>query len=153
DPQIFVPDPVRNLTHKLIDGDPANASSRVGANPLDPNSRGVPVGNLSLLGSPAWKVDALEQKWFEGLDRPYTGRSLSFIEVLQLKESMFAYAKVEGDLFKPGGPSVGDIDQGADGDCYFMASLGAVALRHPDVIRNMFTDNGDGTFAVRFYHN
>jgi hypothetical protein len=34
-----------------------------------------------------------------------------------------------------------------------MASLGAVAWKHPDVIRSMFTDNGDGTYAVRFYHN
>src|SRR5262249_49745143 len=38
-------------------------------------------------------------------------------------------------------------------DCWLMASLAEVADRNPTIIRNMFIDNGDGTFTVRFYHN
>jgi hypothetical protein len=90
-------------------------------------------------------VNILEQKWLEGKDRPYNGSRDGM--------TTYAYADVKGDLFGQYGPDIKDIRQGADGDCYFMASLGAVALRHPEVIRGMFTDNGDGTFAVRFYHN
>jgi hypothetical protein len=141
DPQIFVDAPTRNLLYKMIDGDPANATSRVG---VDPTFGYYAVGNL-YGGAPAWKVDTLEKKWFEGLDRPYTG-SLD-------GKTVYGYAKVEGDLFGTSGPDTADLNQGGVNDCYFLAALGAVALNHPDIIRNMFTDNGDGTFTVRFYHN
>ena len=49
------------------------------------------------------------------------------------------------------GISYMDVDQGGVGDCYFIASLGAAAKDKPGVISNMFTDNGDGTFTVRFF--
>ncbi len=142
DPQIFVDAATRNLLYKMIVGDPANATSRVGA---DPTFGYYSVGNIPATGASAWQVDTLEKKWFEGLDRPYTGATDG--------STVYAYAKVEGNLFGPNGPDVQDMDQGADGDCYFIAALGAVALKHPDIIRNMFTDNGDGTFTVRFFNN
>jgi hypothetical protein len=39
------------------------------------------------------------------------------------------------------------------GDCYFVASLGEVALKNQAAITNMFIVNGDGTYTVRFYQN
>jgi hypothetical protein len=44
-----------------------------------------------------------------------------------------------------------DIKQGSLGDCVFLAGLGAVAHQQPNTIRNMFIDNGDGTFTVRMF--
>jgi hypothetical protein len=44
-----------------------------------------------------------------------------------------------------------DVDQGSLGDCYFMASLAAVARANPDAIKKLITDNGDGTFKVTLY--
>src|SRR5262249_14471396 len=38
-------------------------------------------------------------------------------------------------------------------DCYFIASLGEIAYKKPDLIQQMFTDNGDGTYTVRFFNN
>ena len=64
----------------------------------------------------------------------------------------FGYARAEGSLFVDGASSR-DVDQGNVGDCYLMAGLGAVALQDPARIRNMFTDNGDGTFTVRFFRD
>ena len=46
-----------------------------------------------------------------------------------------------------------DIDQEHVGTCYFLASLAAVARDHPQAIRNMITDNKNGTYTVTFYEN
>src|SRR5437868_6369201 len=46
-----------------------------------------------------------------------------------------------------------EVDQGAAADCYFVAALGEVAQRTPDAISQMFIDNGDGTWTVRFFNN
>ena len=64
----------------------------------------------------------------------------------------FAYAEAAGSLFCFG-PSETDVDQGSVGDCYFLASLGSVADRDPGRIEDIFTDNGDGTFTVRFFRD
>jgi hypothetical protein len=44
-----------------------------------------------------------------------------------------------------------DAKQGMLGDCYFIASLVAIADRNPQAVRNLFIDNGDNTFTVRFF--
>ncbi|OUU68270.1 MAG: hypothetical protein CBC27_11925, partial [Opitutia bacterium TMED67] len=55
-----------------------------------------------------------------------------------------------------------DVNQGNLGDCYLLSSLSAVADSsiasidgaHPSVYSgDMFVDNGDGTFGVRYYDN
>ena len=37
------------------------------------------------------------------------------------------------------------------GDCYFISSLGTIAKSNPAAIENMFINNGDETYTVRFY--
>ncbi len=53
-------------------------------------------------------------------------------------------------LFGPDGPVWSDVDQGAVGTCYFLARLAALAKTHPQHIRDMVTELGDGTFVVKF---
>ncbi len=53
-------------------------------------------------------------------------------------------------LFADDGPSVDDIDQNALGDCYFMSSMGAMALANQNAVYQTVVDLGDGTYAVRF---
>ncbi len=122
----------RDLMSKLINGDAANAHFQGGA-----------VGNLQV-GSPAWMVRDLENKWFLGLDHP---------NVTVGSYNGGTYQVATGLLFGAGGPVYTDIQQGNVGDCYLLAALGATAARSPQAIRNMFTDNGDGTYSVRFYNN
>lgn len=55
-------------------------------------------------------------------------------------------------LFAAGGPVYQDVQQGQVGDCWLLASLAEVADRNPTAIRNMFIDNGDGTYTVRFFN-
>ncbi len=51
------------------------------------------------------------------------------------------------------GPQFNDIDQGSLGDCYFLAALSALADQDPEIITQMITSLGDGTYAIRFYEN
>jgi hypothetical protein len=44
-----------------------------------------------------------------------------------------------------------DVRQGDVGDCYFLASLAALAHFRPQVIRDMIKDNNDDTYTVFFF--
>jgi len=46
-----------------------------------------------------------------------------------------------------------DIRQGDDGDCWFLAGLGAVGLSNPDLLRQHIRTNPNGTFTVTFYRD
>lgn len=89
-------------------------------------------------GSSAAQLNSLIDKWFYGTDRP------------TLTSSSLSYRVSSGTLFN-GNPSYMDEHQGALGDCYFVSTLGIIASKTPDAIRNMFIDNLDGTYTVRFF--
>ncbi len=118
-------DSVQNLSNKVVNGDLANQ-----------NYQGLSLGNLSANSSET-KMENLINKWFFGLDRPSTP---------------YTYQYASGSLFQ-NGVSYQDINQGSLGDCYYLASLAATAFRSPTTIQNMFADNGDNTYTVRFYKN
>src|SRR5262249_8784937 len=80
----------------------------------------------------------LVDKWFLGMDHPTSGG--------------YSYALASGQLFVNGATN-DDVKQGQLSDCGFLASLAEVALRNNSAITNMFIDNGDGTYTVRFYHS
>jgi hypothetical protein len=63
-------------------------------------------------------------------------------------------APQSGSLFGPGGIDLDhDLSQGQDGDCWFLASLGAVALTDPGWIRDHIRANDNGTFTVTLYRD
>lgn len=51
------------------------------------------------------------------------------------------------------GPRYDDVNQGAVGDCYLLASLSSLADTDPNIIKQMIAPLGDGTYAVRFYRD
>lgn len=56
------------------------------------------------------------------------------------------------DLYGPAGPSSADIRQDALGDCYFVATLGAMAQQQPAAVRNMIGfDARTGEYTVRLF--
>ena len=67
-------------------------------------------------------------------------------------QSDYAYRYFAGSLFV-GNPAYTDSAQGYLGDCYFIASLDTIAKSSPTAIQNMFVDNGDNTWTVRYYCN
>ncbi|MFN7677319.1 MAG: pre-peptidase C-terminal domain-containing protein [Cyanobacteriota bacterium] len=117
-------DHVKVLANKVVNGDPANPRSG--------------FGNL-FAGSSASQMDHLVGKWFLGNDRP------------DLTSTSYRYTYANGSLVQAG-ISADDIDQNALGDCYYLATLSSIALEQPSHIENMFIDNGDDTFTVRFFN-
>lgn len=85
----------------------------------------------------------------------------SFSDVKEPYVKDAKYKKVKNaDLFKPGGLNSSDhhqeihpndVEQRYIGDCYFMASMAAIAHNNPEAIKDMIKDNGDGTYNVTFY--
>ncbi|MGW6129443.1 C2 family cysteine protease [Cellulomonas sp. NPDC055163] len=60
------------------------------------------------------------------------------------------YGEIDGQLVV-GGVDPEDIAQGQIGDCWYMASLMAVAQADPGMIERAITQNPNGTFTVRLY--
>lgn len=126
-----IADYVENLANKVVNGNVANQKYK-----------GAALGNL-FAGSSTTHMESLVDKWFLGGDRPVAKSSSGSIT--------YSYKEASGSLFQ-NGISYQDIDQGGVGDCYFVASLAGTAFRSPDTIQDMFIDNNDGTFTVRFYN-
>jgi Calpain family cysteine protease/Bacterial pre-peptidase C-terminal domain len=120
-------DHVRILADKVVNGDLANQ-----------NFQNQKLGNL-VAGSSDTQMDNLINKWFLGSDRPKVKGGSS-------------YQYAQGSLFQ-NGIRFDDIKQGEIGTCYLLATLSAIALEAPKAIENMFIDNGDGTFTVRFFND
>ncbi len=58
---------------------------------------------------------------------------------------------LHGQLFN-GAPRAADVRQGATGDCYFLATLAAIAEREPQAIQDMIRQVAPGAYRVRFYY-
>lgn len=117
---------VQVLAGDVVNGNLANALYQ-----------GASAGNLAA-GSSSTLLNNLVDKWFLGTDRP------------TLTNGSLSYRQASGSLFV-GAPAYANEKQGMLGDCYFIAALGSMGTRNADAVRNMFVDNGDGTFTVRFY--
>jgi hypothetical protein len=130
--RLNMPSYVQVLATDVVDGNAANA-----------HYQGQALGNLAA-GSPAIVLNDLIGKWFLGTDLPLADAGTNGVP--------YGYALASGSLFV-GSPSHQDEAQGYLGDCYLISSLGSVADASPAAIKNMFLDNGDGTWTVRFYAN
>ncbi len=122
---VAVPEYVRVIANKVVNGDLANQ-----------RYQGATLGNLTA-GSSTAQLENLVRKWFYGNDHPTT---------------TFEYRVAQGTLFKDGVRET-DIKQGLAIDCYLLAAVGAVAQRSPSTVEEMFIDNGDNTYTVRFFKN
>jgi hypothetical protein len=121
-----IPGYVLTLAGDVVNGNAANAKYQ-----------GQSLGNLAA-GSSSTQLNKLVDKWFLGVDLP------------TLTSTSYIYKQASGSLF-PHAPSHIDEFQGQLGDCYFISALGTIADANPAAIQNMFLDNGDGTYTVRFY--
>jgi hypothetical protein len=112
-------------------------------------SNRVTLGNLGS-GSTEQHLNRLVDKWFAGVDLPtnFVGGD----SAAGISPTTFSYAQMTGSLFV-NGISFSDVNQGRAGTCYFLAAASTLANNQSQFIQNMFIDNGNGTYGVRFYGN
>jgi hypothetical protein len=117
---------VRELSRDVVNDNPANL-----------RFQGQPSANLTA-GSSSALLNQLIDSWFYGADLPAINSYAS------------TYTLATGNMLATS-PSLNDAKQGMVGDCYLIAALSAIAYRNPKAIQDMFLDNGDGTYTVRFF--
>ncbi|WP_114990670.1 C2 family cysteine protease [Synechococcus sp. UW179A] len=109
----------------------------------------ISLGNL-YEGSTEAHLNSLVDKWYGGLDRP-----TNFVQgdsAASASAMTFDYDEMVGDLFVDG-VNFDDVRQGQAGTCYVLAAACSYADSDSSIITEMFKDNGDGTYGVRFYDN
>src|SRR5262249_23535029 len=90
------------------------------------------------------RLKQLVNKWFFGLDRPSIPPGYSYEYASGVLDNYTSGAAVHYT----------DIKQGDLGDCYFLSSLGGVALKDPTSLTDNFIEyDGGQTFTVRFFNN
>ena len=127
------------ITNAFVNGNPANVSWTGGA------AKSVALGNLGA-GYSVTQLNELTGKWFLGTDLPSNTVSMSGASTFKV-----SYSAVNSPLFGAIGPSMSDINQGYLGDCYLLSALAEVAHQDPSAITSMITNNGNGSYGVRFY--
>ena len=133
---------VQQITDDVVFGNSANATWNGGA------ATATKFGNLTA-ASTQTQADELIGEWFLGANLP----SLNLAPVGQENLNP-TYKTSTLPLYGPSGaPTIQDVNQGYLGDCYFLSSLGEVALKDPSAIENMISSNGNGTYSVRFFVN
>ncbi|AFY83838.1 DUF4114 domain-containing protein [Oscillatoria acuminata] len=132
---IQMADHARILSQKIAHGDITNQQYL-----------GQSLGNLYEESS-ATHLQKLIDKHFFGKDLPgLTG------DYAYGKANDATYKFVQGELFQDG-IDYTDVRQGYLGDCYYLAALAGIAMQDSQKIEEMFIDNGDGTYTVRFFNN
>ena len=122
----------------LVNGNAANSSWTGGA------ASSSSLGNLAV-GSSAAQLSNLNGKWLQGTDLPTSTVTVDGTT------SKITYATSTASLFGSSGPLASDINQGKLGDCYFLSSIAEVASQNAGIIKNMITENGNGSYGVAFH--
>jgi hypothetical protein len=126
------------ITNAFVNGNAANANWTGGA------AQPVKLGNLAA-GYTVTQLNELTGKWFLGTDLSSSTVSMSGASTFSVK-----YSTVTSPLYGTSGPTMSDINQGYLGDCYLLSSLAEVANQDQSAIESMITNNGNGTYGVRF---
>lgn len=105
------------------------------------------LGDLQA-GSSSLTLERLLGKWFDGTDLPVN--EIGGDSAAGISGSRFSYGTTTGSLFVDD-VNLDDVTQGAAGTCYLLAAAQVAADSMPALIHELFCDNGDGTYGVRFY--
>lgn len=105
-----------------------------------------------------WERDSIVRSYFNALRRCDALLSLVTVDAFLDDPNLGVDEYGEGrfdtvPLFLPGSNGIrGDqVRQGGLGDCWLLASMASLADQNPDLIREMITDNGDGTYTVKLW--
>ena len=133
---------VQQITDDVVFGNSANMTWNGGS------SVATPLGNLTATSTQTQALELIGT-WFLGTNLP----SASVSAIGEANYSPTYKASTLPLYGASGAPSYTDVNQGYLGDCYFLSSLGEVALQDPAEIVKNITNNGNGTYGVKFYVN
>jgi hypothetical protein len=127
----------------------------------DPKVKGLDAAVLMSLLSNLDEIQALSNDEYGFENDGITGKDLG--ELRKLGDKAELNQKVVGtagwglqksqtstDLFDQDGPNYDAVKQGSLGSCEFLSAAVALAKRDPEAIKKMISDNGDGSYTVRF---
>lgn len=153
---VGMPDYVQNLASKVLYHGPAFSLYQHGMLDWSPS-------NPFFFNSEIYAAQGLSSQvniWFKGTERPDAAMrhtdfttpvpttTITSKPVYQQVSSLPLFAK---DSKGVPVPVYQDVHMGEVSDCWLMASLAEVAARNPKAITDMFIDNHDGTYTVRFF--
>jgi len=133
--------------------------------PDDMRRLGVLFGNLPIFSASRGQRDAFENIVLASVDPDTLARVMANMPLLQpdlqtkylghdYKGFQWSWQPAGGPLFGPDGVNpLADITQGDDGDCWFLAGLGAIGLTSPGLIQRNIRQNPNGTYTVTFYQD
>jgi hypothetical protein len=126
---------------------------------------GLVFGNVPILSADHGQRDTFENLVLACVDPDTLARLMANMPLLEpdlqtkylghdYKGFQWSWQPTNGPLFGPNGVNpLTDITQGDDGDCWFLAGLGAIALTNPSVIQRNIRQNPNGTYTVTFYQD
>ena len=91
-----------------------------------------------------WRTGAAPTSALPKAPLPVSSNGITII-FKQIKGELYVRKPNESNAVKPS-----DVHQGNMGDCYFLASVAALAKTNPEMIKQMIQQNKDGSFTVRF---
>lgn len=158
----WMPEHVGNLSQKLLTYNTSNYyfQFRISSTTNQPIASNLLPKGMLQAGQPSSVLNTLVQKWFLGQDHPDMASvrldDARTVDGLPrpwapLANTNSTYQVASGVLWASNGPSFEDMDQGYAGDCYFLSSLASTVSTSPQSIRDMFIDNGNGTYTIRFF--
>jgi Calpain family cysteine protease len=107
-----------------------------------------PITKQYLLSSTSEKVSDLGEQVGDEEENPKSGEAFPFQK--NYKAAIRKIHATSRELFPQRLPSFEATHQGAIGDCPFVSTVGAMVYRNPAVVKNLFTQNADGSIIVRF---
>lgn len=128
----------------IVKGNPANREWNGG------KIESVELGDLKI-GSSRSQLVKLVDKWIYGEDEPaaYTqGDSAQGLDGVY----SFDYGVANGPVFD-GTANYLQVAQGLSASCYLLAAMMDLTNRNQDLFQDLFQDNGNGTYGIRFYGN
>lgn len=91
-----------------------------------------------------WRTGAAPTSALPKAPLPVSSNGITII-FKQIKGELYVRKPNESNAVKPS-----DVHQGNMGDCYFLASVAALAKTNPEMIKQMIQQNKDGSFTVKF---
>ena len=127
----------------------------------DPNVKGLDAAVLMSLLKNLDEIQGLSNDEYGFENDGITGKDLGELRKLgdkaELNQKVVGAAgwglqqsKSPTQLFDQDGPNYEEVKQGSLGSCEFLSAAVALAKRDPEAIKKMISDNGDGSYTVRF---